>query len=302
MLRKGRQTLQIMSLLLLVAGCSGTRTFNEYARAGDTVAIAAGWKENFSRDRLTVYITPSDGSPDIVLGPDDPSIRAVVNFYPDPLSSIVVSQRTGQDVTPYAQGYGDLINSNFTNGEDDWFQTVVFLDLPASLPTGSTNIYIEDANAVFAQSTLEIISGVGTPNTFSAESAGPLTRNHLAAMERASYFKISFSGSTVPYAIEIDLSHDPDKDNGGVGKAYAVNPISGVKNVSWTDDGASMRVILTPSASAPLASLSDFRFYVAGGIQNLLQGSVTAYDINGDVVPGIVMSLEANNITLTTAN
>lgn len=300
MLRKGRQIFQTLLLILFVAGCSGTRPFHEYARAGDTVAIAAGWKENFSRDRITVYITPSDGSPDIVVGPDDPSIRAVVNFYPDPLSSIVVSGRTGQDITPSAQLYGDLINNNFTNGEEDWFQTVVFLDLPTTLPTGTTNIYMEDPKGASAQSVLEIVSGTGTPNTFSAESAGPLTRGHLAAMERASYYKISFSGSTVPYAIQLDLTHDPDKDASGVGKAYAVNPISGIKNVSWTDDGVSMRVILTPSAGTALTNFNDFRFYVAGGIQNLSTVVTTAYDINGNVVPGVVMTLVAHDIALAT--
>jgi len=300
MLRKGRQIFQILLLILFVAGCSGTRSFHEYARAGDTVAIAAGWKENFSRDRITVYITPSDGSPDIVIGPDDASIRAVVNFYPDPLSSIVVSNRTGQDITPSAQLYGDLVKNNFTNGGKDWFQTMVFLDLPATLPTGITNIYMEDPNGVFAQSTLEIVSGTGASNTFSAESAGPLTRNHLAVMERASYYKISFAGSTVPYAIQLDLTHAPDKDASGVGKAYAVNPISGIKNVNWTDDGVSMRVILTPSANTALTNFSDFRFYIAGGIQNLSTVVTTAYDVNGNVVPGVVVTLVAHNITLAT--
>ena len=300
--QKAQKILQVLLPIMLVAGCSGTRTFHEYARAGDTVAIAAGWKEGFSRDRITVHITPSNSAPDIVLGPDDPSIRAVVNFYPDPLSSLVVSERTGQDITPFAQLYANNVNNTFTNGQSDWFQTVVFLDLPPSLPTGITGIYIEDSNGNFTQSTLDIVDGVGTPNTFSAESSGRLTRNHLAVMERTSYYKISFSGPLLPYAIQLDLIHDPDKDSSGVGKAYAVNPISGVKNVSWTDDGTLMRVILMPSANADLADFGDFLFYVAGGVRNLLPIAATAYDINGNEIQGVFASVEANDITLTTSN
>ncbi len=288
--------------MVIIAGCSGTRTFHEYARAGDTVAIGAGWKENFSRDRISVYITPSDSSPDIVLGPDDPAIRAVVNFYPDPLSSLVVSDRTNQDLTPFAQLYGSNVNNNFTDGETNWFQTVVFVDLPPSLPPGLTKIYIDDPSGDFAQSTLEIVSGVGSPNSFSAESSGALTRNHLAVMERTSYYKVSFSGPVVPHAIQLDLAHGPDKDSGGVGKAYAVNPISGVKSVTWTDDGTSMRVILLPAASSSLSSFNDFVFYIAGGIQGLLPGTITAFDIDGNEIAGVVASVEANDINVATAN
>ena len=301
-LQKLKNVLQVLLPILFVVGCSGTRTFHDYARAGDTVAVAAGWKENFSRDRITVYITPSDGGPDIVLGPNDPAIRAVVNFYPDPLSSMVVSERTRQDVTPFAQTYGGLINTQFTDGETDWFQTMVFVDLPTSLPTGFTSVYIDEPGGNFVQSGLEIVAGVGTPNAFTAASAGELSRNHLAAMERTSHYKVSFSGTTVPYAIQLDFTHDPDVSSGGVGKAYAVNPISGVKNVSWNDDGSSLRVILTPAANVALDGFSDFRFYIAGGIQNLSAPTTTAYDINGDDVLGVVASVEENNIALTTSN
>ena len=46
-------------LLLLVTGCAGNKPFNDIARAGDTIAIGAGWKHQFSKEQLTVTITPS---------------------------------------------------------------------------------------------------------------------------------------------------------------------------------------------------------------------------------------------------
>ncbi len=288
--------------VLLIAGCSGVRTFHEYARAGDTVAVAAGWRENFSRDRITIYVTPSDGSPDIVIGPDDPSIRAVVNFYPDPLSSLVVSDRTAQDVTPFAQSYANNVRNSFTAGQSEWFQTVIFFDLPSSLPPGLTKVYIEDPGGDFVSSTLDVVSGVGNANTFSAESAGALTRNHLASLERAAHYEVSFSSAVVPYAIEVAFAHDPDRDANGVGKAYVVEGTGGLKNVTWVDDGVNLRVILMPAGGSALANLSDFSFYVAGGIQNLVPVTTMAFDQNGNEITGVAPTVVPHDIVLTTAN
>ena len=58
------------------------------------------------------------------------------------------------------------------------------------------------------------------------------------------------------------------------------------KNLIWTDDGTTMKVILTPTNSTkPMDNFNDFKFYVAGNVQNLVVSSVQAYDANGvDVV------------------
>ncbi|MFN2310416.1 MAG: hypothetical protein ABR553_12055, partial [Gammaproteobacteria bacterium] len=87
---------------LFMAGCAGTKTFHDYARAGDTVAVAAGWKHYFVRDNMTVTFTPSVGAPVSYL-PSDLRIRTAINFYPDPLASAIVSRETGQDITPSAR-------------------------------------------------------------------------------------------------------------------------------------------------------------------------------------------------------
>ena len=109
-------------LALLVNGCGGTRTFNDTARGGDTVAVQAGWKHSFTKDSITVEIysppwSPGNTTPVATYGPGDPKIRGVTNAYIDPLSSLVVSRETGQDLTQSAQQYASSMGVNFT-GKD----------------------------------------------------------------------------------------------------------------------------------------------------------------------------------------
>lgn len=275
--------------LLVLEGCIGLRTFHEEARAGDTVALAAGRMTDFSRDHITVTITPSSGSP-IVYAPNDPSVRAVVNLYPDPLSSLIVSEETNQELTPYAITYGSLVLGNVPNGEKDYWETSVFVDLPTNLPTGIATIDITSTSGESASSTVNIVSGTGTPNTFYTKWE-PLNPNELHSMERVSHFTIDFKGSTIPFAIQMDLSHDPDVDHGGTGRAYVLNPRGDLKNVTWSDTGTNLRVIISPARGQALSNIHDYKFYVAGGITNLAVLSVKAVDINGNNVSGVTAKL-----------
>jgi hypothetical protein len=133
-----RMTLQFILLSassLFVVGCAGTQTFHQVARPGDTVAIAAGWKQRFSRDNITVTVTSQDVNiPPTTYMSDDPAIRAMTNFYPDPLSSLIVSRQTGQDLTPQARTYATTVGA-FTRphppsleSDKDWWQTTVFIE------------------------------------------------------------------------------------------------------------------------------------------------------------------------------
>jgi len=291
MLNMHTKPLIIVVGLLMLGGCVGARTFHEMARAGDTVAVAAGRVKDFSRSNITVTITPSSGSP-IVYPPNDPAVRAVVNLYPDPLSSLLVSMETQQDLTTSAQIYGNLVLNNIPNNEKDWWQTTVFVDLPTSLPTGTASIEISDPSGDYVYSELQIVDGVGTPNTFDADVNGPLNTNELASMERVSHFTVGFNGATVPFGIQVDLSHSPDVDHGGSGRAYVVNPRGDLKNVTWSDTGTSMRVIISPARAQALSNIHDYKFYVAGGISNLAVQNVKAVDINGNSVSGVTATLE----------
>lgn len=273
-------------------GCVGARTFHEVARAGDTVAVAAGWKQHFTRDNITVRITPSSGAV-IVFPPNSPAIRAVVNLYPDPVSSILVSQETGQDVTPYAQTYADMVTANFTQGDKDWWQTSVFVDLPSNLPAGSAEIDISTPEGESASSVVRIVSGTGSPNAFQT-AFGSLNDNQLLSMQRARHYTVNLAGSTVPYAVQLDLLHAPDTDHGGAGRTHVINPRGDLKNLSWRDDGTNLRVLLMPAKGSAPGSMKDFKFYVAGGIAGLQVISVKPFDVNGNPLSGVtaVISME----------
>ena len=276
-------------LLSVLVGCSGVQTFPSAARSGDTVIVPAGWKKNFSRDDITVIITPSVGAP-ITYQPGNTAVRAVINLFLDPLSSLIISGETNQDMTPFGRTYADSVYG-FVGGYKDVWQTTVFVDLPDTLPTGFANIEIINSQGSSAESSLEIIEGIGDTELFDADLNGPLSSIQLQAMERVEHFVISFSGSVIPHAIQVEFRHDGTEEIGGSGKTYVSNPRGDLKSISWNDDGNNLRVILMPSQLELLESLNDFDFYVAGGVSNLLLDSILAVDANGVPVEGIVANI-----------
>jgi hypothetical protein len=293
-------SLIILSALVLIVGCSGTTTFHQYARAGDTVAIATGWREDYSRDQMKVWVkaTGWNGDQWTEFGPNN--VRAVVKMYPDPISSLVVSNRTGQNITPSALDYGNTLTNGHTGGQLDWSQTVVFFDLPTDLPVGTAQISVENLDGSQAVlSDVQIVGSGGAAHEFSANSIGPLSRQNLAAMERASHYTISMSGSQVPYAVQVDFHHDL-----GVGTAYVVDPISGMKGMSWHDDGENLRIIIMPANGQTFSNFKKLRFYVAGGVTGLTEVTTTAYDINGDELTAnpVSTSVTYRNINIDTTD
>lgn len=285
---------------ILASGCSGVRTFHEYARAGDTVALAAGWMHNFDRNNITVTFTPDAGTP-VTYQPGDYRIRAAVNLYPDPLSSLIISGKTGLELSTTIAPMIASAN-NFTSQDPDWWQTTVILDVPSSLPVGNVSIGITNPEGEAVASALEIIPGIGTQALFATPGGGlggefRLSNPHFDAMARVTHYTVSFSTTgEVPYAIEVALTHDPDVLNGGEGIAFISNPRSEVKNILWSDDGYNTRVLMTaqitPTQITPNI-IENFKFYVAGDVRNVQipLGNVVAYDKNGIVVTGVTASI-----------
>ena len=106
---------------------------------------------------------------------------------------------------------------------------------------------------------------------------------------------IEFSGAPVPHAIEINLTHDPDRDNGGAGRPFVTSSRNDIKSISWSDTGTDMKVILMPTApNKPLQALENFKFYVAGCLTGLAVDSVNAYDLDGLPVQGITAQISQN--------
>lgn len=231
-----------------VVGCGGTVPLNSAYRAGDTVALAAGWKQTFDRSSLTATITGSNGVV-TTLPPGSPAIRAIVNLYPDPVSYLAVGTRTGSSANNEST-YGSVINSAFTNNDPDWWMTSVFIDLPASLPVGTAQVQLQSsAGETYGPIPVQIVSGTGSPSTFAAEIMnGPLAAVQLQSMEREPRYTVKFSGgSALPDALQVDLTHDPSSAQGGAGIPFVINPRGEMKNITWTDDGTHLRVLITTS-------------------------------------------------------
>lgn len=283
--------LTLLILTVLISSCGGDKTFNDYARAGDTVAIAGGYQPNFNLDNISIDIIQNNGTPSGILveiiPQGDPAIRASVNLYPDPLSSLIVSRETGIEMTPYANIYENQVTWNFTAGDKDWYQTTVFVDLPPTLVTGIHRIKVKNSLGESFQSNVEIIEGTGSPSSLTAASNTNLSPEMIAGISRLPHYTVNFTGTTIPYAIELTLTHDPDSTAGGSGKTFAVNPIGYKKNLSWNDDGTTLKAILSPSTNETPDSIIDYKFYVTGGINNLTVTSVESFDINGNSVFGV---------------
>ena len=284
-------------------GCAGYQTHNHLARSSDTVAVGGGWLQTLSRDSMRVVITDWAGA-ETTYNSGDPAIRAVINMYPDPISNIVVSRETGIDSAPFAQTYAQQVNVNYTSGDNDWWQTVVFIDLPAGMEIGDANILIESIDPVTSlvvesvNSTVEIVPGAGAPNPFTAKypwgTPFSLSSDHLQSLERSSHYQIDFTdGREIPAAVSVELIHNPDIDNGGVGRAFVVNPTGEIKNIHWADDGTTTKAMILPATSGGFSSIVDFKFYVSGGIEGLYVSSVQAYRQNGEEIFTVAASATA---------
>jgi len=288
-----------LALLLLIlgilSGCAGTESFSPTARAGDTVAFGAGWKQKFDRETLTVTMTDANSNTFTYL-PSDPAVRAVINLYPDPLSYLVVGTRTGLNDRSAAT-YGSIINGTFTGNDPDWWQTTIYLDLPSDLAAGRTDVRFVSSNGeTYGPYPVQIIPGQGSPSQFNAEILGAMQPNQMQSMERRPSYTVRFSGGSVfPAAMQIELTHNPDSSAGGTGKTFVVNPRGEIKNLAWTDNGTNTRVLL--SAAKPgtgLGNWKQYKFYVTGGITGLqvVPSSVKAYDANGNLMSGVTATVQ----------
>lgn len=281
----------LLILTVFISACGGDKTFNDYARAGDTIAVAGGYQQNFNLSNISIDIIQNNGTPTGILvdtiPQGSPAIRASVNLYPDPLSGLIVSRETGIEMTPFADTYENQITGSFTGGDKDWYQTTVFADLPQTLAIGIHRIVVKNSLGESFQSNVEIIPGTGIPSTLTAYAGTNLSPDMIAGISRLPHYTVDFTGTTIPYAIEITLSHDPDSIAGGTGKTFAVNPIGYKKNMSWTDDGTTLKAILSPTTSDIPDSIIDYKFYVTGGISNLTVTSVESFDINGNSIFGV---------------
>ncbi len=278
----------IMASLVAGAICgmaSGARAavdlFPRAARAGDTVLLLVGSKQDITRGSLTVTITPADGNV-VTLLPNDPAIRALVRQYPDPASKLIVDSQQAS-ATAASSSCAKLTGDLKASQESDCWTTAIYLDLPASLATGHATIKLALGETPIQEMpvAIEILSGTGAPTPATDPAA-----QTLRALERGEQATVTFISNTIPYALQVELTHQPG------GKAWVVNPRGDLKNLAWSEEANKLKVLITPAASQPPKHLSDFRFYVAGGVKGLQVTSIKAYDKDGNRVADVTAKIE----------
>jgi len=280
----------VIAAIATASGCAGVNTFSSSARAGDTVALSLGWNQPITRDNLRVDIT--SGSASYTYAPNDPNVRMVANFYPDPASRLIVGRETNQSLGVNASAQAQNLETTVTGNDKDYAQTMLLVDLPATLPTGTATIKAMSATTlapIGPDIAVTIIDGGGSPATL-AGTGGPATPEMLGALERSAFKTVSFSGSVISYALQLDLTYTPAS-----GTPWVVNPRGDLKNVSWTVDGTGgrLKIILLPANQVNPTQWSVFKLLVAGDMSGLAidQGSVKAFDASGNPVTGITAQL-----------
>jgi len=270
--------LALISIVTGLSGCAGTKAFTTAARAGDTVALAVGWNKNVSRANLSAVITPASGGP-VTYNAGNSNIRAVFNMYPDPVSRLVVGTETNQSLGYNSNIHGASLGSLVTGEDKDLSQTMVLLNLPASLAVGNASIDLYAGATPLSTHTVQILSGTGSANLFEGP-IGNLTAEQLRTLERAEASVVTFSATTVPHSIYVEVPH-----TFGVGVPWVVNPRGDLKNISWSDTGSVLKIVITPVSGASLSQIGHFKFYISGGLTGFGAPYVKAYDVNGVSLP-----------------
>lgn len=296
----------LLTVVVLTVGCTGTRTFTTAARPGETVALAVGYRQHLQRLNMTVTITDSTGAT-VTYPVNDSRVRGVVNLYLDPVSKFRVGKDTGQALDVNALNLTNTIQGN-TGGDSDWWLTTVLLDLPTSatimsngspIATGPATVSIADAGGnTIRPASIEVLPGSSSSNNFNVWGADTGTSNinvlttypkMLKGMERADHFVVAFQATTIPHSVQAVFTHTPN-----VGVPAVINQRGEMKNVSWSDDGAgNLKVMITPPNGNTLVNVTDLKFYIAGGLTGLSQPTVTAYDINGNLIAGVTATATA---------
>lgn len=278
--------LLFITMLTNITGCTGVQSFGIAARPGDTVSLMTGYHSNYSRADFSLKFYDSLDNLITSIPANDPRIRAFVHTYPDPLSKIIIGYETNQDISgPNTETQWGFQTSVATGSDKEWFQSMLIVDLPNTLPLGIATIQVSTtAQPFLALINIDILDSAGSANTFLAKDTGSLSDSQIQSLERANHSTISFTGATIPQAIEINMTHDADVDNGGVGRAYVVNPRGDIKSINWTDDGANLKVVLMPTHNQTLSDMQDFKFYVAGEITGLTLVNAQGFDSDGNTV------------------
>lgn len=278
----------VVGAVLILSGCAGINTFGTAARPGDTVALALGWNLPVNRQNATVQVTGGTGT--YTYAPGDPNVLFLGNLYPDPASRLVIGRETNQSLGVNAASTGQQLETFVTGNDKDFAQTMLIVNLPATLPVGAATLRVLDQTSAQVGPTIsvQVVAGTGVAHPFTGTS-GSLTPQIISALERAPDVKtVRFTGGTVPYAIQLDLTRTP-----GIGAPWLINPRGDLKSLSWGDDGTRIRVMLLPANNVNPTNMAVFKFMVGGALSGLAIDpvSIKAFDSSGNPVSGVTASL-----------
>lgn len=301
----GIKQIGMLCAVLVLAGCSGMQAFTTAARPGETISLAVGWQQTLTRNDFTVEIVPASGST-FIYNPGDARVRTVFQGYPDPVSKLVVSDRSGvtyQNAGLWnGSGYNELpsyFGNTFirpmTGGESDWSDTFVFMDLPTAIAPGMATISLKRAGVnVSPPAAIEILSlPAAEKNLFKFNWGGGPQAGMIRAVERAPHYVVRFSGppGIIPHSIQADFV----RMLAASGNAWVTHPRGDIQSTMWSDTGSLIKVMLTPVKGTSVDRLSDFKFYVAGAVTSLAAHSIKAYDITGNPLSGFTASIQFVN-------
>lgn len=181
-----------MGLVLLMAGCSSIQPLPNFARTGDTVSIAVRQTEQngkfIKKEQAAVAITDSAQASYPV------RLRHLFRVYSDPASAYSVRsvRKAG-----WPMGTEPLeIYSNPYQGQ--WIAVVDLVD-PISgaappLAAGAAKLVFSSPTTSNVSSSLEILSGTGSPNPLHASYALPMY-SPMETLEPMPHVQVSLSGT-----------------------------------------------------------------------------------------------------------
>lgn len=304
---KTRSLINILSSAAIIfsvalSGCIALKTFPQAARAGDTVSLAVGSADGMTRANTTATFV-SDSAPNTPINLT-PGIRGIFRLYADKASGMFSDSAISYVVD--------------TSGHEPWV-TVMVVDLPPGLPTGTGKVHITttaafptiDSSINDVPINLEILPGTGAPSNLPYEFGVGSSRNgDLTQLETAPHALVMpvFPQSTAwpTYgAIELKL-HVPTTAGTALGAPFlrvlvddmgAASTSSSLNAVFRHDSNQNLTLML-------LSPTGKLRYYEARfsivPLNNQTQSisfttipvitSVRYFDINGNQVAGPLVS------------
>ncbi len=231
--------------ILIQYGCSGLQPLPTAARSGDTIVLGIGTIRGLDRGDVTATLTSAsdpDNPVDITTG-----IRAVFNLYPDPVS--------------------EAARYSVANAVGHSMQTMVVLDLPQNLPTGSATIDIDTNIGLIlpniSDQTIEILPGVGSAHDF-GDAWNLVEVLDITSLEPLSHGIITTVGNDFSFPIsaaQFEIDFDETNVNGDVFQAVVVpkdildltgQSVTFYPNITWAHDGDKLKVqVLCPNCVIP---------------------------------------------------